>query len=401
MASMVTLTGGAFQDSQGNVLANGYLKMKLSQDGSVSGSGQIASGIELTINLDASGNVTGSPSVWGNDVIATSQGVNTTFYRVTGYTSKGQLAWGPNNQQVTGAGPFNVGTWQPNTVLSWALNQALQQAISLQTNGVVNANQTVENLQAGTGISLANDSTGKTTITNTAGGPILPAAAGGLRFVEVVADTTGGGTATITITGYQAGAQSQGTLSVVTATATEPFGTHFLSSASASTNEILGVTIGGGAAAQLQVSPGVLNRWSNRIRFNSTTNVRWWTGLANQVSILSTATFATDTPAAIYAAFRFSSGTDTTIKAVCGTDASHQTVVDTTIAIDTVNSQLFEITWDGTNFNFFINSTQRAQISTNIPSAGTNIQTWWGGDNKNTANAFNADFFWMAYSLAK
>lgn len=139
MATPVTLSGGAFQDSQGNVLANGYLKFQLSQDGTVPGSGNVASGIEIQINLDVNGNVVGGQSLWGNDVITPS-----TFYRVTGYTSKGQPAWGPNNQQVTGAS-FNLSTWVPNQLIS---SPTQVSPVTLENNGVLNLSQTVLNLES-------------------------------------------------------------------------------------------------------------------------------------------------------------------------------------------------------------------------------------------------------------
>ena len=114
MSSPCTLTGGAFQDSEGNLLVNGYLEFILSQDCSVSGSGNICSGVKIRIALDSSGNVVGGSSIWGNDVLSP---VNT-YYRVTGYTAAGQPAWGPNNQQVAGS-TFDLGTWVPNQVISW------------------------------------------------------------------------------------------------------------------------------------------------------------------------------------------------------------------------------------------------------------------------------------------
>ena len=112
----VQLLGGQFQDSRGNALANGYLTMKLSSDEEVNDS-IICSGIEIRIQLDANGSVVTSPaqSVWGNDVLLP---VNS-YYKVTGYTAAGQIGFGPNNQQVVGIGSFDVGTWIPNSVISW------------------------------------------------------------------------------------------------------------------------------------------------------------------------------------------------------------------------------------------------------------------------------------------
>lgn len=139
MSVPCTLTGGGFQDSEGNVLANGYLTFRLNQDASVGGE-SICSGIEVTINLDASGNAVSGSQIWGNDVLSP---VNT-FYQVTGYTSQGQPAWGPNNQQVTGTS-FDLGTWVPNQVISWT--PALS-TVTLQHSGVNNSSQTLLNLES-------------------------------------------------------------------------------------------------------------------------------------------------------------------------------------------------------------------------------------------------------------
>ena len=164
--SKVQLVGGNFQDAEGNVLALGYLKMRLNQD-SVVNSSQICSGVEITINLDNSGGVNVSPvqAVWGNDQLSPAN----SFYRVTGYKSNGQPAFGPNNQQVIGSGgTFDVGTWVPNLVVSWT--PPLQPLI-LQTNEVANGDQLILDLHAGTGISLADNGLGRVTITSTVAGP--------------------------------------------------------------------------------------------------------------------------------------------------------------------------------------------------------------------------------------
>jgi len=115
MASKVQLTGGAFQDVEGNPLANGFLLMQLSQDGQVNGNTEIAAGREIEITLDSNGNISTSPaqSVWPNDVISP---VNT-FYTVSAYTQQGQLVWGPNAQQVFSTpSPYDVGAWVPASI---------------------------------------------------------------------------------------------------------------------------------------------------------------------------------------------------------------------------------------------------------------------------------------------
>lgn len=162
----VELTGGAFQDSEGNALANGYLIMKLSQDSAVNTS-QICSGIEIKIDLDANGNVAVYPahpvqSVWGNDQLAP---INS-FYRVTGYKANGQPSWGPNNQQVTGdGGTFDVGTWVPNLVISWT--PALQTPL-VEVNGVPLTSQQAVDFEDSATVTFSNPSAG--IITATAGG---------------------------------------------------------------------------------------------------------------------------------------------------------------------------------------------------------------------------------------
>jgi hypothetical protein len=164
MPSKVQLIGGLFQDSEGNALANGYLKFKLSQDGAVAGVGSICAGVEITLTLNSSGSVDVSTPqyLWGNDQILP---VNT-FYRVTGYTAKGQPAWGPNNQQVIGnGGTFDVGTWVPNQVFSWTPPLS---TVLMKTNGVVNAVQTVLDLTAGSNVTISNVG-GVTTVSSTGG----------------------------------------------------------------------------------------------------------------------------------------------------------------------------------------------------------------------------------------
>lgn len=140
MSTPCVLTGGNFQDSEGNVLANGYLEFVLSQDGAVSGVGNICAGIAITITLDSTGNVAATQTIWGNDVILPTN----TFYRVTGFTAEGQPAWGPNNQQVVGS-TFDLGSWIPNQIISWTPSTS---AISLNVNGTLASSQNRQNLQS-------------------------------------------------------------------------------------------------------------------------------------------------------------------------------------------------------------------------------------------------------------
>lgn len=139
MSTKVQLSGGAFQDAAGNVLADGYLLMQLSQDGSVNGADQVAAGIVLKIYLDANGNVSSNPAqyVWPNDAISPSG----TFYTVSAYTANGQLVWGPNSQVVFSTpSPYDVGAWVPAEV-STGTTQITTYDIGVFIPGQYSANQ--------------------------------------------------------------------------------------------------------------------------------------------------------------------------------------------------------------------------------------------------------------------
>lgn len=113
MSTTVQITGGSFQDSQGNLLVNGYLTFVLSQDAQANSTTNICAGREIKVLLNTSGSVATSPSqsVWPNDALTPAN----TFYTVRGYTAAGQLVWGPNSQQVLSTpSPFDVGAWKPN-----------------------------------------------------------------------------------------------------------------------------------------------------------------------------------------------------------------------------------------------------------------------------------------------
>lgn len=189
-ATIVQLTGGSFQDAEGNLLVNGYLKMKLSQDGTVTGVANVASGIEITIQLNSSASVSTSPAqyIWGNDNIVPTP----TFYTVTGYTAAGQPAWGPNNQQVTGGPTFDVGTWVPNAIISWS--PTLSQPLVLKTNGVLNGSQVLLDVEDTASITWANTG-GQWSATAASGGPSFSTAGegwffGGQNFGPVLAGET-------------------------------------------------------------------------------------------------------------------------------------------------------------------------------------------------------------------
>ena len=165
-ASKVQLTGGQFQDSEGNLLSGGYLTFKLSQDENVNDS-QICAGIKVTVNLDGYGAVIGGQYIWGNDQLSP---INS-YYKVTGYKANGQMAWGSNNQQVLGnGGTFDVGSWIPNLITSWI---PPLQPLLLQVNETPNGSQGLLDLHAGADITLVDNGSGRVTISSTSGGVAL------------------------------------------------------------------------------------------------------------------------------------------------------------------------------------------------------------------------------------
>lgn len=202
MSTKVQLIGGSFQDSEGAVLANGYLKMRLSQDCMVNNS-QVCSGVEITIQLDSNGNVASTSStpaasnqfVWGNDQLAP---INS-FYRVTGYKANGQPAWGPNNQQVIGnGGTFDVGTWVPNSVVNWTPSPQIP---FVKVNGVALSSQAI----------LDFENSGSVTWVDAGNGQVQAAAAGGSGMTLVAeSHQTRASSGTVTVTPTLGGNFSKG-----------------------------------------------------------------------------------------------------------------------------------------------------------------------------------------------
>jgi hypothetical protein len=115
MSIINQISGGSFQDNEGNPLANGYLLLELSQDCIVNTTTRVCSNFTVKVPLDVNGNVVTSPSysVWPNDVLTPSG----TFYFISAYTANGELVWGPNcNQILSSPSPFVLGALIPGDV---------------------------------------------------------------------------------------------------------------------------------------------------------------------------------------------------------------------------------------------------------------------------------------------
>lgn len=426
MSSPVQLTGGAFQDAEGNLLANGYLKMRLSQDGNVGGV-NICSGIEITIQLDSNANAVTSPaqSVWGNDAISP---VNT-FYRVTGYTAQGQPAWGPNNQQVTGTGTFNLGAWTPNSVISWTpppmqvvlktngtlnstqtllnivagTNVSISEVagsvtfsasglgLTLETNGTPNSSQTLLNLHSGTGIGLS-ESGGTVTISSTGGGGgVLGLWPGNWLGMNISASQDGSAMTDVGF-GMQPTQISGYPVVIIPATASHPRGAKIQSS---SLNLADGI-----CDRSSQLTLAGTRDWFMKAAIDGVVDSRYWWGFSDVTPSNAESIMNSDTPAANFVGFRWNSTTDgSNFQAICQTDATHQTKVDTGVAVVADAYHLFEVvpTVGGTVITFYIDGVLVATISTNLPTV--QMGTLFTVDGLNTnLTTFNF-IFCYAYAL--
>lgn len=103
----IVLTGGNFQDNQGNKIANGTVTFLLNVDSETQSLYQIVSKTTISVGLDANGNIAGTPAFWTTTILTPSN----SYYTVKVFTAKGQLVWGPNYMTIPNTSPFNIATW--------------------------------------------------------------------------------------------------------------------------------------------------------------------------------------------------------------------------------------------------------------------------------------------------
>jgi hypothetical protein len=196
-------------------------------------------------------------------------------------------------------------------------------------------------------------------------------------------------------------------------TATRRGGRTFFITPGASTSTVEGMTCGQNGNNSL-FPILAWYRYSILFALGSTTNSRYWMGLGtwnngsgagtNATVILNTTKFATDTPNSNTIAFRFSSTTDTTFKAVTCVAGGSCTVTDTGVTADT-SVHLFEMAMNGngTSINYLIDGAVKATITTNIPTAAGSADgladIFWTADNKNTVTSPNATIYSIQFSL--
>lgn len=385
MADKVQIIGGAFQDSEGNVLDSGWLTMELNQDEQAPSTGQVASGIELRVPLDEDGNIQTSPAieVWPNDVLIPTG----SYYIVNGFTSRGQHAWGPFYGQVLSTpDPFDVTAWVP----MGTAGATVVVSPVLQTNGVNNANQALLNLKNGTNVTIVN-SGGDVTISASGGGTGVGFNGNVHNLHLCVASRSQFGNQL----GCGFGQASGQGLTFDSPTATEPILAVSQTNNFGSDHVYISDT---GATAQAYTL-GVLIDAAMRVRTLSSTTVRYWIGAGEGNTANYPTELKTNTPTTGFVGFRYSTTAgDTTYKCI-GTDGIGITIVDSLIAVDNVNSHVFEIrpATSGTSVKYYIDGTLVATISTNLPTAGAQLNSVVWCDNTATTNAVTVNTGFLSY----
>jgi len=110
------IINGGFQDSSGNPLSLGKLRLRLNTDAQATGATgprQVCAGIILNASLDSNGNVAGQtgagPQIWPNDQLDPTD----TVYIAIAYAASGVQGWKSENVIPSGTGPFDLNTWVP------------------------------------------------------------------------------------------------------------------------------------------------------------------------------------------------------------------------------------------------------------------------------------------------
>jgi hypothetical protein len=99
------LVGGGFQDVEGSPLSHGWLTAQLTAPATdTTTTIGICNTEQIEFTLDANGNITAAPAqyIWPTNILENFTGYTFSYYyRFTGYSSDGALAWGPNYLPIT------------------------------------------------------------------------------------------------------------------------------------------------------------------------------------------------------------------------------------------------------------------------------------------------------------
>jgi len=129
------------------------------------------------------------------------------------------------------------------------------------------------------------------------------------------------------------------------------------------------------------ITLGTLRSFKFIIRLAQTTSMRIWVGLSDTApqssggSAPNGSVFRTDTPAANFIGFRYSTAAgDTKWMAVTQTDSSHQTAnAETTASHVDTSIHVLELRYDSTTVRFYVDGTLVQSSTTNLPTADTEL----------------------------
>lgn len=208
------LFGGHFQNGVGAPISGGTLLFTLSHDEQYTvGSSQIVAGQKFTTTLDSNGNIPLTPAfkIWDNASLLPSG----SFYIVRLFDNSGAEVWNaPQYWQLNASpNPLDVGTIVPANPPGSGLAGTGGATLLLQTNETNNGDQSLLDLHAGTGITLADNGTGRVTITSSVAGIALKTngvANGSQAILDLVngsnVSITDGGSGSVTIAANLSGA---------------------------------------------------------------------------------------------------------------------------------------------------------------------------------------------------
>ena len=359
MSTTCTVTATICDPSQTNLLGNAFVRFRLRNLQGFVPTVQ-TSNVFCETQIDALPNPAG--------VISQVLTCNTAIYPInTFYTVE---FW--NNGRPTSSGNYYFnGNTSLNTASTINPAPAPQgpQSIVLENNGALNSSQTTLNLES---------TDGSVTITDEGGGTIDLQASTTNPFtfvnrISFVAEGLPLDSATIS-NGANMGMCCN---FVNVALQTSPIG-YSASSINPSYVQIESASIttsGGFTDQQLNITPSILQDWQMKIEIAGTgSSRRFWMGISDQLQTAVETIFDSDTPAANFIGFRYDANVDTHYQAVCQTDATHQTLVDTGITPSAVHLLEFQSNGLG-KITFYIQGILVATISTNVPTTSTALAT--------------------------
>lgn len=267
-------------------------------------------------------------------------------------------------------------------------------SITLQTNEVPNVSQTLLDLHASTGISLIDNGAGRVTITNTA--PFVAQPVLQTFGYKVFVDNTS--PIAVPIGTVALGTGDISATTGVAPTTTEPgYKTENTGAAGSAASTIWAEgTLASTGPSGIPTSS--IQRFATLVKLNTKTNMRCYVGFATPVGGGIQTAFITDTPNTKYIFFRYSSTVDgTTWHAVCGTSSGSQSVVDTTVPVNTSVPQELVFTYDGVTLLFSVDGSTPVNLNTNIPAGPTRLTG--SIDNHNQATACTCSWSYLLYSI--